>query len=144
MTSNTKTQLDVGQKRLVALLNEKYLKRDTIDKVLLSRVETNEVRSLLKSLSDTYKDCQITYVKRSIELYGTIQSVLEAKARVLEYVNKLDNTNFSRMQEDMRISKDIQWQYEIGSGVWKNFPVYLNSLIESKHAEGNPTVYYNK
>jgi hypothetical protein len=141
VTSNTKTQLDVGQKRFVALLNEKYLKRDTIDKVLLSRVETNEIRTLLKLLSDTYKDCQITYVNRSIELYGTIQSVLEAKARVLEYVNKLDNTNFSRMQEDMRISKDIQWQYEIGSGVWKNFPVYLNSLIESKHAEGNPTEY---
>lgn len=140
MTSNTKANLDIGYQRFVALLNQKYIKRETIDKDAMSKVETSEIKSLLKSLSTGLNDCQITYRNKSIELYGCIQSVLEAKAKILEHVNKLNSVNFLRMQEGLMISKDIQWQYEIGSGTWRNFPVYLNSLIESKYASGFPTV----
>lgn len=131
---------EVAIQRFKSLLNDKYMRREKIEKDSMKYVDESEIKILQRQLCDKFKDCQISYNNKTLEFYGSKESVLDAKAQALDHISKQNNKSFSRIEESMRISKDIQWQYEAKPGDWKNFPVYLNSLIESKNYRNESTV----
>lgn len=124
-----------------ALLNQKYLKRDTIDKDVTNLLDDADLSSIIGILSCRNQDCQIVLKNRVIELFGPTNSVLEAKSILHEQITKVNSARISRIQQNLRISKDIQWQYKVGE-VWKSFPVYLNSLIEADYGFSKPMVEF--
>jgi hypothetical protein len=85
-------------------------------------------------LSKKYKDCEIRFENKTIKFDGYKDDVLNAKTEILMILNDKVNTKNNEYEEQMHISKKIQWLYEQDKE-WKPFPLYLNSRIENAHEE---------
>lgn len=142
LISTSQSKCDTAANRVKNLINQKYIKRESIDKEATNLLDDSELNDIVQKLSRELADCQITLnaKNKSIELFGTTNSVLEAKSRAHEQITKLNSARIARIQENLRISKNIQWQYQVGSGAWKSFSVYLNSFIETQYGFAKPMV----
>lgn len=122
--------------RIKNLLNQKYLKRETIQRDMTSLLDDSQLVEIVTALARELPDCQLTLrtSNQSIELYGTTNRVLEAKSKLHEQIARANTDRMSRLEQNLRVVKDFQWQYKVPpNNVWKNFPVYLNSLIETDY-----------
>ncbi len=48
--------------------------------------------------------------------------------------------HFSKMENQIRLYKDIQWEYQLESDKWKPFSLFVNSLIETAYLKKELTV----
>lgn len=94
----------------------------------------------MAKLIENNKDCEITYKDDKITFHGSKSDILKAKIETTTLISELLRKNYTEMEEHLKISKDVQWQYEHSTDKWKNFPVYLNSLIESKYIKDESIV----
>ena len=46
-------------------------------------------------------------------------------------MNKKLKAHYKTIEKQVQISKNIQWQFELSQNEWKDFSIYLNSLIET-------------
>jgi len=83
-------------------------------------------------LSKKYKDCEIRFENKTIKFDGYKDDVLNAKTEILMILNDKVNSKNNEYEEQMHISKNVQWLYEQDKE-WKPFPLYLNSIIENAH-----------
>lgn len=108
----------------------------------MTYADESDIKALHKDLGQAYPKCQISYRNKELKFYGHIETVTEAKLQALAYIAKLNTKNFSTIEKNLNISKDIQWQFEITPNKWKNFSVYINSLIEAKNSMKESKVWF--
>lgn len=134
LVSTSSAKCDLAATRVKNLLNHKYLKRETIHRDMTSLLNDSQLVEIVNTVACELPECQLTLrANQSIELFGTTNRVLEAKSKLHEQITKANMDRMSRMEQNLRIAKDFQWQYKVAPNVWKNFPVYLNSLIENDY-----------
>jgi len=91
-----------------------------------------KIQFKLTALSKKYKDCEIRFENKTIKFDGYKDDVLNAKTEILMILNDKVNSKNNEYEEQMHISKNVQWLYEQDKE-WKPFPLYLNSMIENAH-----------
>jgi len=47
---------------------------------------------------------------------------------------------FSKIEKQIRLNRDVQWEYQLESEKWKPFSLFVNSLIETAYHEKELTV----
>lgn len=80
--------------------------------------------------------------KRAI-IHGNRADVQKAHLELIRLVNSHLESEKFKMENQVKMARDIQWQYKLSENEWKSFPFYLNSLIESKHSSTEPFVRFN-
>lgn len=81
-------------------------------------------------MSNKYRDCEISLENKTIKFHGYKDDVLNAKSEIVMLLNDKVNTKNDEYEEQMHISKNVQWLFE-DDKEWKPFPLYLNSIIEN-------------
>lgn len=133
---------DKALTRVINLINQNYLKRELIEKSVTCLLDEAKLEEIVAKLSVELDDCQIKLENKLVEVRGTPKDVLEIKAKFHELVAKINSEQISHIQQSLRISKDFQWQYLTDNKTsWKNFPVYINSLIEADYGLGKSMVF---
>jgi hypothetical protein len=78
-----------------------------------------------------------------LEFFGLKEHVLKAKLEVITSLNSLIAEDYSKFKHSMKISKNVQWQFEKAKNEWENFSIYLNSFIENEYIKSKSFVRYN-
>ncbi|CAF0802138.1 unnamed protein product [Brachionus calyciflorus] len=123
------------------LINEEYLAKDVLNESNMEHITTLSQDDIYR-LVEKYPDIEVIYENKSLTLVGLKSEVLSAKVELSQIINKLVANQYSKMVEQVKISKDIQWQFEIQANSWRNFSVFLNSLIESSHLKKESKVTF--
>ncbi len=57
-------------------------------------------------------------------------------------INNALETQKNELKFQIRITRDVQWQYDTNKDDWKSFSFYVNSLIESRYSRKESHVIY--
>jgi hypothetical protein len=85
-------------------------------------------------LAEQFKNCEIVVRNSKLTLHGSKQEVVNAKLKAVSMLNDILEGQKSELQFQIRITRDVQWQYEANKDEWKSFSFYINSLIESRYS----------
>lgn len=83
-----------------------------------------------------FQNCNINIQNNEIEFHGLKEEVANAKITLSNLITEKNRT----WSEQVRLSKDIQWKFEIKTNFWKEFSFDINSLIESAYLKKRPNV----
>lgn len=78
-----------------------------------------------------FSNVEITVINNQINLYGPKDEILNAKLKITSLIAEKIKSHFSKTEENIRLSKNIEWKFEFQTDKWKSFSLYINSQIES-------------
>lgn len=79
-------------------------------------------------------------INNEIEFHGLKDEVANAKIKFSNLITEKNRT----WSEQVRLSKDIQWKFEIKANIWNEFSFDSNSSIESAYLKKRPNVNINQ
>jgi hypothetical protein len=96
-------------------------------------------------LNDYLKDfpnSEINIKNNTIELYGLEEEIMKFKLEITNLITEKNRKWLKSREQELHISKSVQWQYEISPGKWIDFPVELNGQIELAHSKNDTKVLF--
>ena len=121
------------------MIHKKYISREPIefDEKIIRKEEID--RTL-----ESFKNCRLIGKSNKLELYGWREEVVRAVVAISQLMNAKTKEHFTQLETQMKIAKNIQWQYEVTKGKWVEFPMYQNSLIEASYSKQESEVSFLK
>ena len=85
---------------------------------------------------EKFTNCDISYSNKKINFFGLKEEIADAKVMIL----KAQVNHYTSLETQLRLSKNVQWRYELKPSEWVDFSLYINSVIESDFSQKKSNV----